>query len=162
MNYCPPAARVPRQLDRVEPDYADYAIMKPAYFSSFKVNTLPRTKSGTAPLISSTVSVAPNDRHTMCFMPIQETNERMTTSTPESNATQSEKVCESNTREGYERLNSPSPSPKSLRPKSSNSDTIKTQVQRPASTTGSEKQPSRPPSECSEGLNSRLGKRNFH
>ncbi|XP_019770200.1 insulin receptor substrate 1-B isoform X3 [Dendroctonus ponderosae] len=160
MNYCPPTARVPRQLDVVDTDYADYAIMKPSYFSSFK--TLPR-KSGAAPppLVSPLVSAGPNDRHSMCFMPIQESNERINSSTPECNATQGEKLDrnqpESNPSEGYDRLKSPSPSPKSLHPNSSNSETIKTQVQRPASTTGSEKPPSRPPSECSEGLTSRLG-----
>ncbi|CAH1135908.1 unnamed protein product [Ceutorhynchus assimilis] len=157
VNYCPGPSQ---SMMRNSQSEGDYAVMKPGVFKS---TTLPRVKTGMVSpgLASPLANVGLSDRQ--CFMPIREKDERMTSPKPgdvpektDDKSLETANMEFEDESRAYERLKSPAA--KISRPNSSNSDQIKTgAVQRPASTTGSEKIASRPSSVCSEGLASRLG-----
>ncbi|XP_050297704.1 serine-rich adhesin for platelets isoform X2 [Anthonomus grandis grandis] len=149
----------------------DYAVIKPGVFQSNPA-TLPKIKESSSGLSSPLVNRLSGVRLTeanqsMCFMPIRENDERMYSPKPgdvpdkiplndKTLETANMEFEDESSRVLFERAKS-TPT-KNSRPNSSNSEKIsKTQNQRPASTTGTEKAASRPSSECSEGLASRLG-----
>ncbi|XP_030751922.1 insulin receptor substrate 1 isoform X7 [Sitophilus oryzae] len=173
MNYCPPGANAPKApVTLVSPcvdTVGDYAIMKPGTLPT-KSTTLPRTKTGTgsgsaSPLSMHLSTVALTDRQNLGFRPIREKDERIQSPRPGDQVPDRLRLddrvleeanmdVEDDSRRSVS--GSVSPAAKISRPNSSNSENIKTPLQRPASISGSEKN-SRPPSVCSEGLASRLG-----
>ncbi|KAL1494364.1 hypothetical protein ABEB36_009974 [Hypothenemus hampei] len=161
MNYCPPGVQSRLQS-------SDYDIIKPGGSFVGKSSTLPRTKNSSclaSPLSNHLSSVGLNDnrQNNMCFMPIREKDERMPSPKPgdvpdrlalENRTLETASMDCDDVARPYERLKSPFGISSLKTSTKSNSDCSQT---RPSSTTGSEKNLSRPSSVCSEGLASRLG-----